>query len=1461
MKNFERPPEHLSYIHYTPLYVDDYSDTLHTNQSDHSFERHVLDDMCNKLISERTHEFNEQDQEMLAEDPTSDDDDLSELKGQKINQETTLCLKDSVSPGDQKTSDNVSSGIFGNYGNGSSNIDDLDPFDEEVVTESKEEGVNKRPAVINQLKEPDDTHIALQGVSELFIEDCTENQTILSENASETEDMKQLTDDYNPATYIVEKTARTADKREANVHGEQVFQVQNAAEPGDHLIPTCEEPCIERHPGTLTKEPKKVNNDEDQIYSEPQLEGSNLEPVEQDHPLTDFNERETQYSEPELEVLNLKSISQDCPSTDFNEPVVKASAHIIPACEEPLVESEPIDEDLGVTHYSEQESHLEPVCQGYLSTDFKEPGHIILVCEEPSIEGHPGTLTKESKEVNNDEDQIYSEPQLEGSNLESVEQYNPLTDFNERETQYSEPELEVPNLKSISQDCPSTDVNEPVAKASAHIIPACEEPLVESEPIGEDLSVTYYSKQESHLEPVCQDYLSTDYKEPGDIISVCEEPSIERHPGTLTREPKEVNNDEDQIYSEPELEGSNLEPVQQYNSLKDFSERETQYSAPELEVPNLKSMSQDCPSTDFNKPVVKASAHIIPACEEPLVESEPIDEDHYSEQESHLLPVCQDYLSTGFKEPGHIISVCEEPPIERHPETLTKQPKEVNNDEDQIYSEPQLEESNLEPVEQDHPLTDFNETETQYSEPELEVLNLKSISQDCPSTDFNEPVAKASAHIIPACEEPLVESEPIDEDLGVTHYSEQESHLVPVCQDYLSTGFKEPGHIIPVCEEPSIEGHPGALTKEPKEVNNDEDQIYSELEWEGSNLESVEQYNPLTDFNERETQYSEPELEVPNLKSISQDCPSTDFNEPVAKACAHIIPACKEPLVESEPIGEDLSVTHYSKQESHLEPVCQDYLSTGFKEPGHIISVCEEPSIEGHPGTLTKEPKEVNNDEDQIYSEPQFEESNLEPVEQDNPLTNFNERKTLYSEPELEDPNLEYAPQDYSSTNFNAHINSMNPSETLAVLDNDDEVKINSEPELEDSASTEFISLYEKEASADFVSHYDKTESIKQAETFSADFQKMVNGYEAAVDVIKEVQGLLKRHDNRRSLDEGIEDLSFVLPNSEETSDKRFMKMGELMADYLVEQGFEMRELVLFPETDDHQCKKFLGKLLELFKELYPESLCSVGLNDLRIAITGYVIDLLKADQRFADDSSDSDSFMSISDKIFTISEYVSDLLDSFFASIEKSEFESFMQDVSHNSAAQSTPEKHSNAGESPGWDTSVTSFKKDSKLSSESLWIAISPAARAQMPVKKTPINVDEIPLRPPADLVNLWEKQGESAAAKDFRSKPRHAALSPISEEAKVNLLEDEIKSPPKNDLKSHSGPLKSSSEVNLVICNEVNFYRSRSKLVPRNIVFTTDIVFSSEGTNDLNDENKENHSPLDDSGDWMGFDGAKF
>ncbi|XP_050315379.1 uncharacterized protein LOC126749732 isoform X5 [Anthonomus grandis grandis] len=1316
MKNFERPPEHLSYIHYTPLYVDDYSDTLHTNQSDHSFERHVLDDMCNKLISERTHEFNEQDQEMLAEDPTSDDDDLSELKGQKINQETTLCLKDSVSPGDQKTSDNVSSGIFGNYGNGSSNIDDLDPFDEEVVTESKEEGVNKRPAVINQLKEPDDTHIALQGVSELFIEDCTENQTILSENASETEDMKQLTDDYNPATYIVEKTARTADKREANVHGEQVFQVQNAAEPGDHLIPTCEEPCIERHPGTLTKEPKKVNNDEDQIYSEPQLEGSNLEPVEQDHPLTDFNERETQYSEPELEVPNLKSMSQDCPSTDFNKPVVKASAHIIPACEEPLVESEPIDED-------------------------------------------------------------------------------------------------------------------------------------------------HYSEQESHLLPVCQDYLSTGFKEPGDIISVCEEPSIERHPGTLTREPKEVNNDEDQIYSEPELEGSNLEPVQQYNSLKDFSERETQYSAPELEVPNLKSMSQDCPSTDFNKPVVKASAHIIPACEEPLVESEPIDEDHYSEQESHLLPVCQDYLSTGFKEPGHIISVCEEPPIERHPETLTKQPKEVNNDEDQIYSEPQLEESNLEPVEQDHPLTDFNETETQYSEPELEVLNLKSISQDCPSTDFNEPVAKASAHIIPACEEPLVESEPIDEDLGVTHYSEQESHLVPVCQDYLSTGFKEPGHIIPVCEEPSIEGHPGALTKEPKEVNNDEDQIYSELEWEGSNLESVEQYNPLTDFNERETQYSEPELEVPNLKSISQDCPSTDFNEPVAKACAHIIPACKEPLVESEPIGEDLSVTHYSKQESHLEPVCQDYLSTGFKEPGHIISVCEEPSIEGHPGTLTKEPKEVNNDEDQIYSEPQFEESNLEPVEQDNPLTNFNERKTLYSEPELEDPNLEYAPQDYSSTNFNAHINSMNPSETLAVLDNDDEVKINSEPELEDSASTEFISLYEKEASADFVSHYDKTESIKQAETFSADFQKMVNGYEAAVDVIKEVQGLLKRHDNRRSLDEGIEDLSFVLPNSEETSDKRFMKMGELMADYLVEQGFEMRELVLFPETDDHQCKKFLGKLLELFKELYPESLCSVGLNDLRIAITGYVIDLLKADQRFADDSSDSDSFMSISDKIFTISEYVSDLLDSFFASIEKSEFESFMQDVSHNSAAQSTPEKHSNAGESPGWDTSVTSFKKDSKLSSESLWIAISPAARAQMPVKKTPINVDEIPLRPPADLVNLWEKQGESAAAKDFRSKPRHAALSPISEEAKVNLLEDEIKSPPKNDLKSHSGPLKSSSEVNLVICNEVNFYRSRSKLVPRNIVFTTDIVFSSEGTNDLNDENKENHSPLDDSGDWMGFDGAKF
>ncbi|KAJ8930592.1 hypothetical protein NQ314_016588 [Rhamnusium bicolor] len=104
-------------------------------------------------------------------------------------------------------------------------------------------------------------------------------------------------------------------------------------------------------------------------------------------------------------------------------------------------------------------------------------------------------------------------------------------------------------------------------------------------------------------------------------------------------------------------------------------------------------------------------------------------------------------------------------------------------------------------------------------------------------------------------------------------------------------------------------------------------------------------------------------------------------------------------------------------------------------------------------------------------------------------------------------------------------------------------------------------------------------------------------------DVINEAKGNLCQetvgesgalHNNKSSKDEGMEDCTLtnetvIKSASLNTSvDENVVKMSNLIFDYLVQQCFEVKELVLFPEVlHDSNINKLLGKLLLLYEECY----------------------------------------------------------------------------------------------------------------------------------------------------------------------------------------------------------------------------------------------------------------------------------
>ncbi|KAG5900132.1 hypothetical protein JTB14_012805 [Gonioctena quinquepunctata] len=370
---------------------------------------------------------------------------------------------------------------------------------------------------------------------------------------------------------------------------------------------------------------------------------------------------------------------------------------------------------------------------------------------------------------------------------------------------------------------------------------------------------------------------------------------------------------------------------------------------------------------------------------------------------------------------------------------------------------------------------------------------------------------------------------------------------------------------------------------------------------------------------------------------------------------------------------------------------------------------------------------------------------------------------------------------------------------------------------------------------------------------------------------------------NNTSLDEGIEDCTLTeksvkVTNLDKSVEEATIQLSNLILEYLIQQCFELKELILFPEVlHDQNFSKLLTKLTDTYHEYYECNMTAEQKNEIRVSLASYTLKLLEIDERF-NNSEDSGGSNTISDKIFSISEFLNDILDHFFNSFETgSHFAEFASALVNEESGilHSTPEQPKKQQYNSEEDFEITTFHKSTKKKSgsEMYWMSVSNSPtipkRADTPNKPI-LNVDDIPLRPPEDLIA-----------------PKRA-LSPIQEEPRVNLfyqflnenefdllhdsdfnqqfnqdesiVESSVDSDVIDNILTQSCNNISSyipfdePDNNVVLSSQVNFFRTNTKNVNAYVKSKT-AVFDNRQS-----ENKENEA-LDDSGDWMGYDNAKF
>lgn len=315
--------------------------------------------------------------------------------------------------------------------------------------------------------------------------------------------------------------------------------------------------------------------------------------------------------------------------------------------------------------------------------------------------------------------------------------------------------------------------------------------------------------------------------------------------------------------------------------------------------------------------------------------------------------------------------------------------------------------------------------------------------------------------------------------------------------------------------------------------------------------------------------------------------------------------------------------------------------------------------------------------------------------------------------------------------------------------------------------------------------------------------------------------------------DEGFDDTATNRTESlamQEPSEVVAKMSGEILQ-YFKEQCFEINELVLFPELIyDENVQKLLDRLKALYDEHCPPKMSEEQKNELRIQITTEVLTQIHLE----DVSSPSPDASFISDKAFSTSEFVSDLLDKFFTYITDDSFGSFKDSLAY-SELSSTPQT--------GDYHEVTAFKKSvaDRSGNETFWFAIN---KSTVPLPRSPslkrniINIDDIPLKPPAD----WYP--------DFRKSA--SRLTPISEESRRKLdFGDDSSSDDFSDLLAGGDTgntyVRFESLDSDIVCETTHFHRT-------NTVNTTAYAAESVVEFERSEKNTED-------GDWMGFEAAKF
>lgn len=378
------------------------------------------------------------------------------------------------------------------------------------------------------------------------------------------------------------------------------------------------------------------------------------------------------------------------------------------------------------------------------------------------------------------------------------------------------------------------------------------------------------------------------------------------------------------------------------------------------------------------------------------------------------------------------------------------------------------------------------------------------------------------------------------------------------------------------------------------------------------------------------------------------------------------------------------------------------------------------------------------------------------------------------------------------------------------------------------------------------------------------------------------------------SEDEGIEDITpqRVATNSSNKEkkiiDEKVKKLSDVIYEYLEQQCFEIREIVLFPEVlHDPNLNKLLAKLKTMYDEFYKEKLSNEEKNNLRFSISSNILSCLEVDENVNNVSDDSSFLSIISDKIFSITEFVSDILDNFFNLInclvvkEDSNGENFLEFTkpfrdSNGNLLHSTPESPLDVSETAANNdvpqnlpelSVISSFKKNTskKSGSETFWISCYSSPVDVKDVPKTPrrvVNVDEIPLRPPEDLINICSSD---------------KTLYSITEEPRCNLFQnweedtecDKLKNPYMSEtvvddiLAGGDGSYVNfdKSEVNIVLHNEVSFYRMNS-MDTVSFIRTDNVVLKKNDVSSDSYYSFENSAENnEDEGDWMGYEMAKF